>query len=416
MKAIRFVRSIPRWLLVRGLGGSWRGLATGPLSCIELAEVEPPALPAPDWVRVRPILSGICGSDLSAIGCKGSPYFSPFTSTPFVLGHELVGVIEERGPKTPEEWQLGQRVVLEPALGCAVRGIEPQCISCAAGRYAHCLNILKGTIAGGIQTGYCKSTGGGWSTSLVAHVSQLHHVPDDLSDNEAVLAEPFACALHGALQGKRDRDKWALVIGCGSIGLMTIAAYKLAGGGAKVLAAARYEHQAAMAKKLGADEVFTGRETHALYEWVLAKTGGSLHLPELGKPVTLGGPSVVFDCVGSSESIDDALRLVAPQGLVVLVGMPGIPKGVDWTPLWFKELRVQGAYAYGWESYATADGSRIKTMALALDFLRRDKSAGGCLKQLVQRKYALSAYRTALDEAFHAGRSGAYKVVFELGK
>ena len=416
MKAIRFIRSVPRWLLVRSLGGSIRGLATGALSCIELAETEPPALPAPDWVRVRPVLSGICGSDLSAIGCKGSPYFSPFISTPFVLGHELVGVIEAIGSKTPAEWQPGQRVVLEPALGCAVRGLEPPCGPCAAGQYAHCLNILKGNIAGGIQTGYCRSTGGGWSAALVAHPSQLHRVPDDLSDAEAVLAEPFACAVHGAMQSRRGREETVLLIGCGSIGLLTLAAYKLLGGAGQVLAIARYGHQAEMAKKLGADEVFTGRGTRELYEWVLARTGGSCHQPELGKPVTLGGPQVVFECVGSSASIDDALRLAAPKGLVVLVGMPGIPQGVDWTPLWFKELRVQGAYAYGWEHFATAAGERIKTMALALELLRRDRQAGGHLKELVNRKYPLEQYRTALDAAFHAGKSGAYKTVFEVGK
>ncbi|MCW8131522.1 MAG: zinc-binding dehydrogenase [Planctomycetota bacterium] len=411
MKAIRFVRSVPRWLLVRGLGGKVRGLATGALSCIELAELEPPALPAPGWVRVRPLLSGICGSDLSAIGCKGSPYFSPFTSTPFVLGHELVGVIESVDAATPSEWQPGQRVVLEPALGCAVRGIDPPCAFCAEGQYANCVNILKGSIAGGIQTGYCKSTGGGWSASLVAHPSQLHRVPESLSHEAAVLAEPFACAIHGALKAHAEPRGPVLVIGCGAIGLLTIAAYRLTGGKAKVLAVARYPHQAEMAKRLGADEICSARGYEGLYKWVLERTGGSIHQPELGKPVVLGGPPVIFDCVGSSDSIDDTLRLAAPRGLVVLVGMPGIPKNVDWTSIWYKELRVQGAYAYGWED--RPEGRR-KTMALALELLEQDAKAGGALKDLVNRKHPLAAYRTALDQAFHAGTSGSFKVVFDL--
>lgn len=409
MKAIRFIRSVPRWLLVRGLGAHFRGLATGACSCIELAEVDPPALPAPGWVRVRPLLSGICGSDLSAIACKGSPYFSPFVSTPFVLGHELVGVIEEPGPDAPAEWKIGDRVVIEPALGCAVRGIDPPCAFCAQGRYANCVNITRGSIAGGIQTGYCRSTGGGWSASLVAHPSQLHRVPEGLGDEAAVLAEPFACALHGAAMAPMDEKSTLLVIGCGSIGLMTIAGYRALGGKGRVLASARYAHQAQMAKALGADEVFSGRGTKEFYDWVLQRTGGTLHQPELGKPVALGGAAAVLDCVGSSDSIDDALRMAAPGAPVILVGMPGIPAGVDWTSVWYKELSVRGAYAYGWEQH---NGKKVKTLALALEILAGER--GEKLRGLVNRKHPLEAYRTALDEAFHAGKSGSFKVVFDL--
>ncbi len=424
MKAIRYIRSVPRWLLVRTLGPHMKGLATGGLSCIQLAEVEAPPLPKADWVRIRPKLSGICGSDLSTIACKGSPYFAPFVSTPFVLGHELVGAIEETGPETPAEWKVGTRVVLEPALGCAVRGIDPPCEPCARGAYVHCTNILKGNISGGIQTGYCRSTGGGWSSSLVAHPSQLHAVPDGISDEQAVLIEPFACALHGALFALRGNHKKLLVIGCGSIGLMTIAAYRALGGSATLYASARYPHQAEMAKTFGADEICTERSTNGFYKWVLERSGressdpGTLHQPEIGKPVPLGGLSCVLDCVGSATSIDDSLRLTAPGGSVVLVGMPGIPKGVDWTALWYKELNVQGAYAYGWEKTddlsdelkVESDNGKVKTMDLAIRMVAQGKL--DTLKELVRHTFPLSEYRTALDLAFNAGRKGAYKVVF----
>jgi threonine dehydrogenase-like Zn-dependent dehydrogenase len=146
-QAIEFFRSVPRWLLVRSLFRRWNGIATGALSCIRLADVPPPPpLPAPEWVRIKPRLSGVCGSDLSAIACQGSPYFSPFVSTPFVLGHELVGEIVETGANVPAQWKAGARVVIEPALSCEVRGITPPCKPCAAGEYAHCENILKGSI------------------------------------------------------------------------------------------------------------------------------------------------------------------------------------------------------------------------------------------------------------------------------
>jgi threonine dehydrogenase-like Zn-dependent dehydrogenase len=305
------------------------------------------------------------------------------------------------------------RVVIEPALCCEVRGIRPPCRPCAAGHYAHCENILKGSIQGGIQTGYCASTGGGWSeATVVVHHSQLHAVPDSLSDEQAVLAEPFACATHIALKAPRDADATLLVLGCGTIGLLTIAAYRQSGGKGKVLASAWFAPQVEMARALGADDIFTGRGHENLYQWVLERTppaAPQLHRPEIGKPVVLGGADCVLDCVASSQTLDDAMRLTRPRGTLVLAGMPGIPQGIDWTSVWYKELRVQGAYAYGWEDL---DGrGRVKTMALALEYLGQK---GGVLQKLVNRKYPLTEYRKALADAFDAGRSGAFKTVFEL--
>jgi len=97
MKALRFERNMPRFAAARvvsALAGSGKGVRVGPLELVEIDQFE---MPGPDWVRVRPRLAGICGSDLAAIGCKGSPYFSPFISMPFVLGHELVGEVVETG-------------------------------------------------------------------------------------------------------------------------------------------------------------------------------------------------------------------------------------------------------------------------------------------------------------------------------
>lgn len=411
-ESIQFIRSVPRWLLVRALAPRWPSAASSALSCIALSDTPPPPLPGPGWVRIKTRLSGICGSDLSAIACKGSPYFSPFVSTPFVLGHELVGDIAETSSAVPPQWQCGARVVLEPALCCEVRGIDPPCAACAAGHYAHCQNITRGAIKSGFQSGYCASTGGGWSAAtMVAHHSQLHAVPATLSDEEAVLAEPLACATHAALKAPRESGATILIVGCGSIGLLTIFAYRAAGGKGKVLAAARYAHQAELAQQLGADEIFRGRGSEALYKWTLERCAGqdrNIYRPEIGKPVLLGGADCVIDCVGSSVSIDDAMRLTRPRGIFVLSGMPGIPTNVDWTALWYKELSLSGSYAYGWEQF---NGARIKTMRLALDFLT---ASNGALKALLNRRHPLKDYRSALNGAFNAGRSGAFKTVFEI--
>jgi len=151
-----------------------------------LSDVDEPVPPAGagGWVRVRPRLAGICGSDLATVDGKTSRYFEPLVSFPFTPGHEVVGELDD-----------GSRVVLEPVLACGPRGIDPPCPQCAAGRTQRCERQSFGLLEPGLQTGYCADTGGGWGAWLVAHESQLHRVPDDLSDEAAVLVEPAACAV-----------------------------------------------------------------------------------------------------------------------------------------------------------------------------------------------------------------------------
>src|SRR5438034_11848473 len=90
-----------------------------------------------------------------------------------------------------------------------------------------CYNVTEGPIEVGLQTGYCADTGGGWGETLVAHPSQVHPVPDSLTDEAAVLIEPFACCVHAALRGGATKDDMVVVAGAGTIGLLTVAAVKL---------------------------------------------------------------------------------------------------------------------------------------------------------------------------------------------
>ena len=114
---------------------------------------------------------------IGTLSAESSPYFSPLTSPPFVMGHEIVGeVVEDNGG-----FSAGERVVVEPALGCAVRGIDPPCAYCASGQYALCVNVAKGDIAPGIQTGFCGDTGGGWAEgTLVAFDNACPHAGSSL--------------------------------------------------------------------------------------------------------------------------------------------------------------------------------------------------------------------------------------------
>ena len=405
MKAIQYTKSIPRYLVMRHLGKRWRNLYTSSVSCMHLVDMPEPQLPTPEWVKVRTRLSGICGSDLAIITAKGSPYFSPFTSTPFVLGHEIMGEIAEVGA-TVEGFSVGARVVIEPALSCKVRGISPPCHQCRNQRFANCENITKGDISAGVQTGYCRDTGGGWSEYVLAHQSQLHLVPDDILDETAVLLEPFACALHGVLKTEFNEADEICVIGGGTIGLLTVAALRILGHQNRTLVFAKYPHQQQLALELGADEVLSPNSGR--YAAFCELTGATSHQPELGQQVLIGGVDVTFDCIGSSVTIDDALRFTRAGGEVILVGMPGIPKNVDWTSIWYKQLNVKGAYTYGLETH---NGEQIHTFTLGMRLLQK---MGPGLRPLVSKPFSLRDYKRAIQTAMNTGKTATVKTAFDL--
>jgi threonine dehydrogenase-like Zn-dependent dehydrogenase len=386
--ALTFERSIPSFALVRASGGH-PSVATSALSMLHLGEVPEPELPAKDWIRVLPTLSGICGSDLAAIGGHASLYLDPLTSYPFVPGHEVVGTLED-----------GTRVVVEPALGCKVRGIEPPCPRCAEGRPGLCYNVTEGPIEVGLQTGYCADTGGGWGEVLVAHPSQIHLVPEALGDDAAVIIEPFACCVHAALRGGATKDDVVVVLGAGTIGLLTVAAVKLFTPPKRLIAVAKHPTQKDLALKLGADQVIDPDDVFQRIRFATA----ARRLDGMDRSLLLGGVDVTFECVGRASSLSEAVRFTRGGGTVVAVGMPGDEK-VDWAAIWQRELTVMGAYAYG--SEPKRKGRRTFELALeAAPELHLEKLTGPL--------FSLGDYREAIAYAMSAGRLGAVKVAFDL--
>jgi len=399
LKALVYRKSIPRYLLMRAASKRIKTLETGRFSPLQLEEIQAPGLPTPEWVRVRPLLSGICGSDLGTLSAENSAYFSPITSPPFVMGHEIVGEIVDAN----SGFQAGERVVVEPALGCEVRGIDPQCPYCTSGRYALCLNVAKGDISPGIQTGFCHDTGGGWSRgTLVAHPSQLYRVPDTVPDEAAVAVEPLACAVHAALEAAPGPGDTSLVIGAGSVGLFTVAALRHLTAAGRIICVAKHARQREEALRLGADEVVHPKETYTILPRML---GTEAYRPELGKPVVMGGADRVYECVGAPATMEDAVRLTKPGGEATLVGMPSAKSSLDLTALWYKEIRLGGSYAYGAEEYR---GEATSSFALAL---RLAPEIG--LEKMVGPRFQLEEYGKAVAAARSAGRDGNVKVVFD---
>jgi len=374
VKALVFSRQPARYAaaMVAGTLRPGRGARYGPLSLRDVDELE---LPAGDWLRLRPRLSGICGSDLATIDGRSSRYFEPIVSFPFTPGHEVVGDLED-----------GRRVVVVPVLTCATRGVEPPCASCSAGAINLCERVAFGHLEPGLQCGFCETTGGGWSQEMVVHPSQLVDVPEDLSDEQAVMIEPTACAVHAARQVDAGR---VAIIGAGTLGLLTVAALRRLSPATEILATAKHPEQRRWAKELGADVVCAPGE---LARAVRSATGSMM----VGDQLTGGVPAAV-DCVGSEATLSQALAVVAPGGTVHVVGMPARTT-LDLTGLWHRETVLRGCYAYRREDFATA----VELVAdLALD-------------RLVSALYPLARYEDAIAHAAAAGSRGAVKVAFDL--
>jgi threonine dehydrogenase-like Zn-dependent dehydrogenase len=392
MLALQVYRSPVRYSTARVVARRVPGLVSAGLAPLRLVNAAPPRPTGPGWVRVRPRLSGICGSDLGLLTGAASPYFSSLVSFPFTPGHEVVGDLLDDTVELP----AGARVVLDPALTCEARGISA-CAACRAGRRQQCSGLATGELGAGMQTGYCADTGGGWAGVFVAHQSQLHAVPDTLPDRAAALLEPFACAVHAAERGLADgrgaSPRRALVAGAGPLGLLTTLALRLLGWTGHLLVVARHPHQRERALKFGASQVVT---PDAAVTAARRLTRSARLDPERGSPFLLDGVDVAFECAGTPSALDLALRTTRAGGRVVLVGLPGT--GVDLTPLWFRELELTGAYA------ASAG------FASALELSARVAKE---LSEMVSAVYPLRQWRDAIDHALDAGRLGAARVAFE---
>ena len=402
------------WVTCKWLSHFWPGCVHSRLGGVSLRDVPPPPLPGDEWVRVRTLLGGLCGTDLAILAQKQPPdsLLQAFSSMPMGLGHENVAVVEEVGPAVDKAW-VGRRVNVEPTLSCVPRGIDPPCERCAAGEFGACENFGdagEGTakLPPGTSIGYNAATGGSFGERFVAHVSQLVPVPDALSDEQAVLVDPLACSLHAVLRADLARKRRVLIYGAGVLGLGAIAALRATGFAGTVHALDRADYLQPLAKRLGADEFLRlparSAERHAR---IAELTGSAVRRARFGNRTLSGGYDVVFDCVGSRGSLNESLRWTRSRGQMVMVGT-GHGGGVDLTPIWFTELTVLGAYGRQMEHVG---GRRVGTYQLVHELV----AAGKLMTDgLLTHTFPLGEYRRAFDVGLHKHRHQAVKVAFDL--
>ncbi len=407
MKSIVFNASLLKYITTMAAGSVYKDFYHSPLSCTSIREVPTPKLPNENWVKIKTLYGGICGSDLNLILLHDSPSTSPFVSFPFTIGHENLGVIAEKG-KNVTDFDIGDKVVADPLLSCDTREISTPCLQCASGHYSLCENITKGCISPGISIGFCKDTGGSWGEYYVAHQSHLYKVPKNVSDEQAILIDPICSALHPVINNFPQNNEKVLVMGSGVIGLLTIACIRALDSTCDITLLARHTFQGEMASLLGANKVIYTRDSDYIDAFADI-TGASLYKPIMGKRFMLGGFDKVFDCVGSSSSIDHALNLTRAKGTMVLVGLASFPKKVDWTPIWFKELKITGSMYYNNETLPT--GQTAPAYRIALDLMKEGKLNVG---SLVTHTYSLDNYREAIKTAIDKKTNKTFKVAFKF--
>jgi len=407
MRALVFENRMLRLAVTKILSAFSPRAFVGPLAPMQLAEIPEPVLPADDWVVLRTRLCGLCGSDYKQVFMNGA-FDNPMTSMisfPQVLGHEVVGVVDAVGPAVTKV-APGQRVVLNPWLSCAPRGLPP-CEWCERGEYAQCLNFKSGVIEPGIHHGNSAQATGGFAPRLPAHESQCIPIPDGISDEAAVLADPFSVSLHAILHHPPAGNGIALVYGCGTLGLLAIAILRALFPGVRVLAVARFAHQAELARRFGAERVFDHAPPRAIITGLADSLGVELNEPWRGLPMLNGGVDVIYDTVTSPGTLEVGVRVARSRAKIVALGVE-VPRRFEWTPLYFKELSLVGSNAFAVEEW---DGRRQHAMEWYLELLERGVVD---VTPILTHRYALDDYREAFLQCYRQGESRAVKVLFEF--
>ena len=398
MKALYFDNSLPRIVMVQAASLLYRQAALMSFSPTHYTEVPEPEIPNPRWLKVRNMACGICGSDIHFMFMEMDPKCFP-AATPGIarkyLGHELLGEVMEVGDDV-DGFQKGDRVCLRIDWpSCFQMEIDPMCPQCAQGEYMLCQNL-------GARKLPLIDVGGGFSARMVMHRTQPFKVPDGLSNDEALMLEPMACAVHAVMKHPPAAGDRVLVVGCGTIGLLTVAVVKAMVKNAEVIALARYPVQSEMARTLGADDVIMG-EKHP-YRRIAELTGAKYFEGYFGNKILLGGFDVIYDTIGNDDSLTHALRWARSKGTVVIVGVNFKPGKIDYSPLWHQELKVTGI-----NCHVLKEGA-YSSFDIAAGLIAEKRLPVG---QLITHRFPMDRWRDAVKTFLSKGREGAIKIVLE---
>lgn len=290
--------------------------------------------PATDWPVLDVEAVGICGSDLTLVGWN----------LPITLGHEIAGTLD------------GRAYCVEPAVHCG------ECDQCSMGATQRC----RGTTPHGLLG---VAFDGGMADRVAVPPECLIPLPDGLPVTDASLVEPLAVSWHALRKAGATPGERVLVVGGGSVGLLTVAAARAMG--LEVDLEARHEHQRAAGDALGA-----------------------------GSPD--GRYEITVEAAGSDSSLALCVRKTTPGGRIAVVGMPQGDLTVPGIPFVMNELSMIGCNCYdrGNGRHEFADAAQV--------LADHPEIAATVITHRFPLSEAAEAFRVAADRA-----SGAIKVVLE---
>jgi len=385
------------------LGRLSRQACFGPWSPLRMVELEDPPLPAPDWVRVRNRMCGICGSDLHQLFLDLSLDVAPAALPAHrrtYLGHEMVGEVVETGPAVTG-LAVGDRVVRwGRGEDCLARGRAVLCAACARGHRVLCQLAS--------EPREYEPVGGGYGDSFITPASILLPVPDGLPDEQAILTEPAAVGLHAAWRRPPLAGERVLVLGCGPVGFLLLQALRILQPACTVTAVAQFAWQAELARKFGAQDTFLAGDDG--YAEVARRTGARLYAGRGRNRMLMGGFDIIYDVVGTAATLNQALRWARAGGTVVLVGVNLHRMHLDLTPVWYQEVDLIGAVGH---DLVTWEGETLSTFELAMRWMLSGEIQ---CTGLVTHRFPLAEYRRAFLTAADKGRHRSVKVAFEIGQ
>jgi propanol-preferring alcohol dehydrogenase len=317
----------------------------GPGGGLVLATVPVPE-PGPGEVLLRVLAAGLCHTELQLLAGTLN-----LGVTPLTLGHEVVGEVVALGERV-EAVQAGQRVLVYYYNPC------DECGWCASGQEQLCPNL-------GPQIGF--SADGGFAEYVRVKARNLFPLPPGLDSGEAA---PLGCSAAAALHAVRAvaevrPGETVLVYGIGAVGLALVQLARLAG--ARVLAVGRSPAKLALARELGAEVVGAG--------------GGSEVVAEALRATRSEGADVVFEVVGSAETMANSIALLRRHGRLVFVGYGADRLQLNPLHLVLKELQVRGSL-----------GNTRQELGAVIDL-----AAEGKLRSVVSCQQPLGAVNQALE-------------------
>ena len=305
---------------------------------------------------LEPQSVAICGSDVR-IYRYGNLRVTP----PAVIGHEVAGIVSKVG-KNVKNLKVGDRIVIgadvpdmDSGKSYSMRGLGNLCPENYAIGYQ-----LDGAFQQKMKL-----------SELVVKYGAIVKIPDHLSYDDACIAEPLACAIHGLELAQMGLGKSICVIGLGPIGCMVLELSQHYGA-SKVFAAQRSKKRIGMARDFLPSARFIATEEEDLVETVLRETDGE-------------GVDLVITTAGTTKAQEDAIQIVKKRGYVNLfAGLKNQPELIlDSNKVHYKECFIMGSH-----------GCNLPDMEKSVQLLSQGKISS---KKYISKTFPLSK----IEEAFH---------------